>query len=694
MKKLLLCIFLLFSFAAFGQIIYEVYPDGSHTSSLKGAKHDIEFLISQGISEDYVILLDEGIYTLDEPLVFGDNISSINHSITLSAKEGTHPIIDGGEKILSWENDDTKNSRGKILKAFVNYDVRNLWVDNVRMKRSQGFVGYATKFFDEAIDGKIIKGLLFPKENFPDFEDISGLEIQYYQNWRNYYFKVSGILDYTTIHTIPQNQVLVVITDFDEAMEMTPKMIDIGTNNPFYFENSIDLLDEPGEWCYSPKDKCVYYYANENESLDNIDAYIPKMQSLILIKSLNKGNLIHNLTFSGLDFLHTGWQRPSEKGFFPKQSSTYCPTPDLREIIPAAIMIEDVADVKFEACRFLQLGTNGINIRNNVDGVNIENCYFSDISGSALSISDSYHRTYSDEILPVKNINIKNNFVEEIGEEFGSSSGFEAYFCENLTIAHNELYNLPYTGISVGWGWTMEPTTQKNVKVLNNKIIGDTQKCWDGGAIYSLSHFGGEGLVIEGNFIDEISFKPCRDFVGAVYTDEGSSNVRINNNVIMTDRNWFFYHQAGLVQVDSTYVLPSNHYVYAGVDALSGGTEIKFVDDGYHIFDIPNEKADSIVRNAGIKKYGSEELGNIDIVNIEDEFDCNISKTLKGIKIIPVKDDGESGFVVKIYGLDGILKKSAYQKTNMPLYLDCDFKGMHIIKISSDNHDKIYKMFL
>ncbi len=60
--------------------------------------------------------------------------------------------------------------------------------------------------------------------------------------------------------------------------------------------------------------------------------------------------------------------------------------------------------------------------------------------------------------------------------EYANSSAIEVFYAEDVEISHNELNNCPYTGISVGWGWTPDITTQRNFKVLDNRIIGDTQK--------------------------------------------------------------------------------------------------------------------------------------------------------------------------------------------------------------------------
>lgn len=462
-------------------VIYEIFPEGEGLQSLKGAKENIDSRLCSGENGEYIVALNDGVYFLEEPIVFNpENWKSTDYSITFTSKEGSQPVISGGESILSWK---FEGHRSDIIKSNVNFVVRNLWVDDERMQRAQGFVGYAAGIFDETVDGEDMKGLLFKKEGFPEFKDISGLEIKYYKNWRCYYFKVKAIHDSTSLPIVPEDQILVVCKNFDVALTQTPQMNWIGTGqtNPYYFENALELLDEPGEWCYMPSENALYYCLKEGESPDNIEAVVPRLENLISVGSISPGNSVCNLGFQGIRFSHCDWPWPSYNGFVTFQSSVYYKGVGIRGNIPSAVSLEDAKSVIFESCIFQNFGTSGIHIKNNIDDACIRGCQFRDLSGAAVSISDPNHRVYSDSILPVKDIVIKNNLIEDIGVEYANCSAIEAFYAEDVTISHNELYNCPYTGISVGWGWNTNPTTTKNVKVINNKIIGDTKKCGDGG---------------------------------------------------------------------------------------------------------------------------------------------------------------------------------------------------------------------
>jgi len=106
-------------------------------------------------------------------------------------------------------------------------------------------------------------------------------------------------------------------------------------------------------------------------------------------------------------------------------------------------------------------------------------------------------------------------------------------------IAHNEICHLPYTGISIGWGWGEEDaggrgyvapffyhttTVARKYIVKYNHIHHVMQQRNDGGGIYTLGMI--PYTVLRGNYIHDSVGKP-----GGVYLDEGTANVEVTGNI-------------------------------------------------------------------------------------------------------------------------------------------------------------------
>jgi hypothetical protein len=114
-------------------------------------------------------------------------------------------------------------------------------------------------------------------------------------------------------------------------------------------------------------------------------------------------------------------------------------------------------------------------------------------------------------------------------------------YTKQTTVAHNEIRALPYSGISVGWGWGEEdagggaykvqgpfydrPTVCRENRILNNHIHHVMRELQDGGGIYTLGNQ--PGTLIAGNHIHDNRGAP-----GGIYLDEGSGFIEITGNSV------------------------------------------------------------------------------------------------------------------------------------------------------------------
>src|SRR5262249_20778332 len=108
----------------------------------------------------------------------------------------------------------------------------------------------------------------------------------------------------------------------------------------------------------------------------------------------------------------------------------------------------------------------------------------------------------------------------------------------HTTLAQNELFDLPYTGISVGWGWGgvdpggpggyTTPSTSHDNTVSGNVVSHHMRKLHDGGAVYVLSQQ--LGSTIAGNVIANQAAP-----YGNIYLDNGTQGYTVTGNVVFVD---------------------------------------------------------------------------------------------------------------------------------------------------------------
>jgi hypothetical protein len=95
-------------------------------------------------------------------------------------------------------------------------------------------------------------------------------------------------------------------------------------------------------------------------------------------------------------------------------------------------------------------------------------------------------------------------------------------------IEHNQINDVPYSGISSNWGWGRTPTETEGNEIVDNLVYDWMQQHSDGGGIYVLGQEGdsmANGLLIEGNVVEDAPGSGQ-----AIYTDGGSEYVTMTDN--------------------------------------------------------------------------------------------------------------------------------------------------------------------
>eukprot|EP01035_Chromulina_nebulosa_P009684 gene9684-13063_t len=139
--------------------------------------------------------------------------------------------------------------------------------------------------------------------------------------------------------------------------------------------------------------------------------------------------------------------------------------------------------------------------------------------------------TPTDKRVVCSNEKITNNLVTDASNEDWGCVGIAAGYVKGIRILHNEIYDVSYSGISVGWGWTKTINAMSDNQIVGNKITHYAKRMYDVAAIYTLS--AQPGSVISHNYIDSIYKAPhahIPDHWFYLYCDEGSAYFTVKDN--------------------------------------------------------------------------------------------------------------------------------------------------------------------
>ena len=349
---------------------------------------------------------------------------------------------------------------------------------------------------------------------------------------------------------------------------MTPNT---GHPSPFYLTNAKELLDEPGEWYHDIREHKLYYWPRPDDGAATtltatggaaFSAVVPVLETLVEFVG-NAENPVRNITIKGVTFSYTTWTRPSEKGHVPLQAGMFLiEAYKLRPSIDrpnnhkldnqgwlgradAAVELRHTENINFTDCRFEHLGGSGLDYVTGCKGGTTTRCTFTDIamngyvcgsfSPEGLETHLPYQPTDFREVCTNQTVE-QSEFYNVTNEDWGCVAICAGYV-SGITIEHNTIHDISYTGISLGWGWNRDLVCMKDNKVHANLIYNYAQHMYDCAGIYTLGNQ--PGTIISENVVRDIatpSYVHDPNHWFYLYTDEGSSNITLRDNWTPTEK--------------------------------------------------------------------------------------------------------------------------------------------------------------
>ena len=541
---------------------------------------------------NYTALLRGGIYHLKETLVFSlEDSATANHKITYAAYPHETPVFSSSVAIQGWRKE------GKLWVADLPASVkpfRTLYDRNGRLPRARG-PGFSPTRDYRTGEGLDKFTLPFPSGRLKNWSNLPDVEVVI----RPSYGWVLNILPLESVDEASG----VARTQIPASYPMIKVrwgLRNVNSNGTAWVENSLDVLDEPGEWALNTKERKIYLWPR-GEKPEEIEA--PQLTELIRVEGRvdyagPRDEPVRGLVFRGLTFTR-GDRWPWETD---RIGSTLQHDWEMFDRPTALVRLRGAENISFEHCHWRDSGGAGLRMDLHAQSNRVTDCVLEHLGGAGIVLAG-----YGPGTKDVNRFNeISRNHIHHIGEILWHAAAVSVWQSGENRIARNLIHDVNYTAVTVsgrinwnkegrGDGWKTirwneiekpgndalspgpgyRPTWKlrapflhgRNNVVERNEIHDVMLKLWDGDAIY-VSGTGGGNHVRENFIHDCLSENMCE----GIRCDDDQDETIIERNVILRNGGMGVgIASKGINHIVNNFIVdPTPFFQHRGMISLEG----------------------------------------------------------------------------------------------------------------------------
>ena len=487
-------------------------------ASLSGARDAVRAARARLVSNSGRVTIDirGGFYQLNTPFVLEPQDSGTSNApVRYGAYGSERPVFSGGMAIRAfatdgprWEAKIPEVARGELY-------FRELFVNGQRRQRARspnsGYYRIA----------KLLPGPPRPnaKPVAPDQFVFSRGDIQPWARLRDVNLVLMHSWE-TSIHPLQSVDAISNIVHFTAPLKEWWGIGYWEEAQRYYVENALELLDSRGEWYLNRDTGVLNYWPMPGERMNETAVIAPVLTELVRFAgNADEQRCVRYITLRGLSFQHADWVL-DPKGDSSTQAAVE---------VPAVIIADGALNCAVENCEVAHIGTYGIWFRRGCKDCRIQHNRLFDLGAGGLRVGEA--NLAPTDAAETSRTLVDNNHIFDGGRVFPAGIGIWLAQSSSNRISHNDIHDLLYSGMSIGWNWNDATNrTHDNLIEFNHVHNLGHGVLSDAGLIYCLGV--SPGSVIRNNVFHDMWPYKNPPFGWGIYLDATCGGYLVESNLV------------------------------------------------------------------------------------------------------------------------------------------------------------------